>query len=86
MSQLQSHKRQFKGTAKPRLFFDRLVRETGNTRSLSLGKAIPQGWGYVRIEVIDRESDSVTVRITKLLERLPNAPDTKANKGSEQDT
>lgn len=83
---MQSHKRQFKGTAKPRLFFDRLVRDTGNTRSLSLGKVIPEIWHYVRIEVIDRESDSVTVKITKLLEKMPNASDTKAHQGSEQDT
>lgn len=80
------HKRQFKGTSKPRLFFDRLVRTTGCTKSLSLGKVLPKDWGYVRIEVIDREANSLTLKITKLLEATTDAQNTKAHKGSEQNT
>lgn len=78
--------RQFKGTSKTRLFFDRLVREQGNTRSLSLGKVIPDMWSYVRIEVIDREADSITLKISKLLETTPDAQNNTAHKGCEQNT
>ena len=79
-------KRQFKRTAKPRLFFDRRVRQTGNTVSISLGKVIPKGWYYVRIELIDREADSVTIKLSRLLEMSTDASDTKANKRSGKNT
>ena len=82
----KSVKRQFKGTSAPRLFFDRRVRETGGTISVSLGKILPHNWYYIRLEVIDRNDDSVTVKITKLLENKPYASDTATNKTGEQNT
>jgi hypothetical protein len=84
VNQLQSHKRQFKGTKAPRLFFDRTVRKTGNTKSLSLGKVIPASWSYVRIEIVDRDESSITVKITKLLETTQDAPDSNGNKRGKQ--
>lgn len=83
-TQTNKQKRQFKGTKAPRLFFDRTVRQTGNTKSLSLGKVIPLEWSYVRIEVIDREADSVTIKLTKLLGSDIGAPDSKADKRGKQ--
>ena len=80
----QKQKRQFKGTKSPRLFFDRRVRATGNTRSISLGKLIPESWYYVRMEIIDREEDSITIKFSRLLETIPNACDTATCKGCEQ--
>lgn len=82
----KKQKRQFVGTAKPRLFFDRRVRPTGSTLSISLGKFIPATWSYVRIELVDREDDAVTIRISKLLERPIDACGNTADTGSEQDT
>lgn len=66
-------RRQFKGTAAPRIFFDRRVRPTGSTVSISLGKFIPSKWSYVRIELVDRSDDSVTLKISKLLETVTDA-------------
>ena len=79
-------KKQFKGTSAPRLFFDRRVRETGGTISVSLGKILPHNWYYIRLEVIDRGVNSVTVKFTKLLENEPHASDTPNSQASQQDT
>ena len=79
------HKRQFKGTSKPRLFFDIKVRPTGGTRSVSLGRILPKRWYYIRAEVVDRERNSITVKFTKLLEMEADAPDTNANTRRKQD-
>jgi hypothetical protein len=84
--QAKKKTRQFKGTSIPRLFFDRRVRPTGHTTSISLGKIIPESWSYVRMEVIDREAESVTVKFTKLLETEIHACDTSINKGCEQNS
>ena len=78
--------KQFKGTSAPRLFFDRKIRKTGNTKSVSLGKILPQSWYYTRLEIVDRDANSVTVKFTKLLENVPNASDTTINKAGKQDT
>lgn len=75
--------RQFKGTGNPRTFFDRRVRMTGGTKSVSLGKILPDSWSYIRVEVVDRDSDAVTIKLTKLLEEYTNAQDNTANQGSE---
>ena len=76
-------KRLFKGTGSPRTFFDRRVRFTGGTKSVSLGKVLPESWSYIRIEIVDRDSDAVTVKFTKLLEEFAGAQSTTANQGSE---
>lgn len=78
--------KQFKGTSAPRLFFDRKIRKTGNTKSVSLGKILPQSWYYTRLEIVGREADSVTVKFTKLLEYTQNASDTTINKTGKQNT
>ncbi len=78
-------KRQFKGTKAPRLFFDRRVRTTGDTKSLSLGKVLPANWYYVRVEVTDRDANSITIKITRLLETQINASDNKTDTGDKQD-
>ena len=80
------HKRQFKGTSKPRLFFDRVIRKTGNTVSVSLGKILPKSWYYARLEIVDRGADYITIKFTKLLENEPNASDTATNQASKQNT
>jgi len=76
---------QFKGTSSPRLFFDRKIRTTGNTKSVSLGKVLPQSWYYTRLEIVDRDANSVTVKFTKLLENTPNASDTAISQTGKQD-
>ncbi len=82
----KKQKRQFSGTAAPRLFFDRRVRPTGNTVSISLGKFVPLEWSYVRIELVDREADSVTIKISKLLVTETDACNSTVNKRHKQDT
>ncbi len=86
MQSKDKQKRQFKGTSKPRLFFDRDVRQTGFTKSISLGKVIPDGWNRVRVQVIDRDEYAVVVKFSRLVEVNPNACDTSVNKGCEQDS
>lgn len=77
--QTKLRKRQFKGTSKPRLFFDRKLRPAGNTRVVSLGKVLPEGWSYIRMEIVDRTENTVTVQFTKLLEAEPVACDTNTD-------
>lgn len=86
MSSKSSKQRQFKGTTKPRLFFDRKIRPSGNTKVVSLGKILPISWYFTRMEVVDRDANSVTVKFTKLLEMSQDASDTTANTGSEQNS
>lgn len=74
--------RQFSGASKPRLFFDRKVRQQGGGRSLSMGKVIPPTWKYVRIRKVRESDTSVTVRIEKLFEEKQHAQNKKSNKGN----
>lgn len=84
---MQSKKqRQFKGTSKPRTFFDRFVRRVGGTAYIALGKLIPNDYYFVRTEVIDRDENSVTIKVTKLLEISNNASNSTNHKTSKQDT
>lgn len=76
------HKRQFAGTSKPRVFFERKLRVEGHGKSLSVGKVIPKNWTYVRMEVIDRNCDTVTIKVTKLLEDKLDAQVTTTDSGS----
>ncbi len=76
-------KRLFKGTAKPRFFFDRKIRDTGHTISISVGKLIPKDWLYVRLELVDADETSRTIKVTRLLEAENNAQADTINKGCE---
>lgn len=59
-------KRQFKGTSKPRTFFDRKVRQVGYTRYVALGKLIPEGWTYVRLTPLNQTPTTIEVLIERL--------------------
>jgi len=78
--------RQFKKPKKQRTFYDRKVIHSNTTRALCLGKIIPKPWQYVRIEVLNMNEDSRTVKITKLLGDEENAQSTKTNKKHKQNT
>jgi len=79
-------KKQFKGTAKPKDHYDRKVIHTGYTRSLSMGRIIPEGWQYVRLRIIGKSDICRVVEITKLLGVNNNAQTTTTDKTSEQHT
>lgn len=80
----KKHKRPFRGTSKPRTFFDRKVRNQGDTLSLSITKIIPNSWRLVRIKPLKTTKNSVTVKITKLLDDEMIAQATAPNQTSEQ--
>lgn len=46
---MSKRKRQFKGTSKPPVFYDRKVQHHRTGRTLSISKVIPKEWAYVRI-------------------------------------
>jgi len=60
-------RKQFKGTSKPRKFYDRKVLKYGHTRTLSLGKIIPKDWRYVRLRVTKKTPTQINLRIEKLV-------------------
>jgi len=60
-------KRQFKAGPKTRTFYDRKVRHEGYTQSLSLGKVIPKDWQYVRIRVVQKTANFISLEILKLM-------------------
>lgn len=78
-------KHQFSGLNKPRLFYDRKVRTAGHTKVLSVGKLLPDDYYYVRCEVIDREENAITIKITKLLGNEFIASNTQTCEGCKQD-
>ena len=43
----------------------RKIGSPGRTKTISLGRIIPEGWEYVRTEVIARDDESITIRVTK---------------------
>jgi len=69
-----SQKRQFKSGPKTRPFFDRKVRQEGGSRVLSLSKLIPKDWTYVRIRLVSRSTDFISLEILKLLGGEKNEP------------
>lgn len=79
-------KRKFRGTSKPRQFFDRKVRREGYSRTLSLGKIIPKNWRYVRITPIEKTQNAITLRIDKLLGNEINAHPKTPNKTNKPNT
>lgn len=74
-------KRQFHTAAKRRTFFDRKVIHYGASRTISLSKVIPEDWAYVRVCAIDKNPNSVTIIITKLMVSESHAQDTQTDKG-----
>jgi len=64
---MSKKKRQFRGTSKPKDYYDRKVIRTSHTVSLSMGHIIPKTWRYVRLKVEERSENHILLRITKLL-------------------
>jgi len=79
-------KRQFRGTSKPKQFYDRKVRKVGYTRVISLGKAIPPDWKYVRIHILNKTPNTVELLLEKLLGTNNHAQTTKTHKTNKQNT
>jgi len=75
-------RRKFSGTSRPRTFYDRKVLAHGYGRQLSLGRIIPKDWRYVRIQIISKTTNEITLKITKLLGAEINAPTKTTNKTS----
>ena len=46
-----------------------------------MSKFIPEDWQYVRVSVVEKNPNSVTLTITKLLVSESHAQNTKTNKG-----
>jgi len=76
-------KRQFKGGAEPRTFFDRKVRHQGYSRSVSLGKVIPKDWQYVRIHIVQISKWAIDLQIQKLLGENKNEQKGNNNRPTE---
>jgi hypothetical protein len=49
-----------------RKMYDIRVREVGHTKVLSLGRILPKGWKMVRITILDRTENSITLHVQKL--------------------
>jgi len=75
--------RQFKGTSRPRAFYDRKVRRSGYSRVISISKIIPEDWLYVRLTPLNRTDKSVEVLIEALLRGNEDAQTEKADKEGE---
>jgi len=80
---LQKHKRQFRGTSKPKTTYDRKVRPAGFTRYVAMGKVIPEDWQYVRLTLLNRTPTSIEILIERLLGRKNHAQ-TKTNHTTNQ--
>jgi hypothetical protein len=77
-------KRQFHTAAKRRSFFDRKVLTYGSSRTVSLSKVIPKDWTYVRIGIVYKDINAVTITITKLMVSESHAQNTQTNKTNRQ--
>jgi len=80
------HKRQFKTRLPPHTFFDRKVTHLGQSRVISISKFVPKTWDFVRVSIIDRTSDGVTIKITRLQVREIHAQDNSDDTTGESDT
>lgn len=79
-------KRQFKGGAKPRTYYDRKIRRSGFSRILAVTKLIPKSWEFIRIYTGPPVEDSLILYIEKLYGTNNNAQNTRTHKKSEQNT
>lgn len=79
-------KRQFHTQAKRRTFFDRKVLKYGASRTVSMSKFIPKDWQYVRVSIVHKDPNSVTLTITKLMVSESHAQNPQTNKGDRQNT
>jgi hypothetical protein len=77
-------KRQFQTAAKRRSFFDRKVLTYGSSRTVSMSKVIPKDWTYVRVGIIDKNPNNVTITITKLMVSESHAQNPQTNKTNRQ--
>jgi len=75
--------KRFTGAYEPRSFFDRRVRVQGGSRVLSLGKIIPDDWGWVRVWKLDETPKSITVHFERLELKPVYAPVEGDNKEGE---
>ena len=64
---MSKKKRQFKGTATPKTFYDRKVRKVGYSRVVSLSKIIPENWAWVRMQTLNQTDGAIEVLFTKLM-------------------
>lgn len=71
--------KQFQTTPRKRDFFDRKVLTYGYSRTVALGKIIPQDWTYLRITVVNIDQTNITIKLTKLMGKTPIAPNPKTN-------
>ena len=76
----------FKGTSKPRTFFDRKIYQGSFTRTLSVGRLLPDNWLYVRCTVTAKNGNSVTIKFSKLAEAPNIAPTPPAYQGHKQNS
>jgi len=79
---MSKRKRRFKGTSRPRTFYDRKILRHGYGRQISVGRIIPNDWRYVRIEVLDKGENDIVIKIRKLLGAEINASTTPTRKTS----
>lgn len=77
-------KKQFQTSAQKRTFFDRKVLNYGSSRTVAMGKIIPKGWPYVRMTIIEQDTNSRTIRIEKLYLGVQHARNPKTDKTSGQ--
>lgn len=75
-------KKQFHITAERRTFFDRKVLHYGSSRTVAIGKIIPADWPYVRMTILAKKDNTITVQLDKLFMGVSHARDTKTNKTS----
>jgi hypothetical protein len=78
--------KQFKGTGKPKTFFDRKIRPAGYTRYVALGKVLPEDWEYVRLTVINKTPNTIELLIQKLLGAQNHAQVKTDNTTSQQNS
>ena len=79
-------KTRFKRTSKPRTFFDRKIYQGSFTRTLSIGRLLPDNWLYVRCTVTAKNGNSITIKFVKLAEAPNIAPTPSYNQRDKQNT
>jgi len=60
------NKKIFKGTSKPKTVYDRRVIKWGNSRVVALGRIIPSNWLFVRVRIIEKTENSITLKFDVL--------------------
>ena len=65
------------------IFYDRKVIRRGWGAQISVGKILPKRWRYVRLWLLEKTKDYVTIRIERLLENHDATYITKTNKKGE---